>query len=315
MQRLQRETGFEYDFSAREPRLVVAPGEQFVVETEDAMSGLIEREDQPPDAAALGEVLSLDRFNPCAGPIAVRGAAAGDVLAITIHEIVPAPSGVACVFEGLGPLADSAAHPDCRGPFTKVVTQDATGRGVYGDRLTFELAPHIGTIGLAVSDPVAAGADTNYGQGAFGGNIDCRDIAPGNTLLLPVAVEGGCLYLGDVHSAMADGELFGTGVETRADVTMSCEILSGPTIPAPRVQTPTHIVQLNSARPLEEAIDQAFRWMLEWLVTDYELSARDAYVLLGIHPEVRVCVYQVVRIGRLMATVGVAFPRSLLEQL
>lgn len=316
MQRLARGASCERDFAARPPRLVVDPGERFVVGTEDALDGRIAREDQPPTAEFLGDVLTEDLFNPCAGPIVVRGAAPGDVLAITVHAIAPAPSAVACVFEGLGPLADSARYPDCRGPFTKVVRQDAaTGIGIYGDGLQFTLAPHIGTIAVAAASPVAAGADSNYGQGPFGGNIDCRDIAPGNTLLLPVATDGACLYLGDVHGAMADGELFGSGIETRAEVTLSCAVRRAVAIPFGRIETPTQIVQLNCGRPLEEAIDQAFRWMLEWLVADHGLSARDAYVLLGIHPDVRINVYQCVRLGRLNATVGVAFPRSLLEQL
>lgn len=310
MQRLTRDAADVYVFAPAKARIVVDPGERFVVETEDALDGRVAREDQLPVAAVLGEVLTLERFNPCTGPVFVRGAETGDVLAVTIHEIELADAGVACVFEGLGPLSDSAAYPGCRGPFTKVVSQGTDGLARYGD-WSWRLAPHVGTIGVASVTPIAAGADTNYGQGAFGGNLDVRDVAPGNTVLLPVAVEGALLALGDVHGCMADGELFGTGVESRAAVTLSCEVRSG-SLPFPRIETPTHIVQLNSARPIEYAIDEAFRWMLAWLVEDFDFSPRDAYVLLGIHPEVRINSYQLVRLGRLNATVGIAFPRALL---
>ncbi|UUY04514.1 acetamidase/formamidase family protein [Svornostia abyssi] len=309
MQRLTREGNTTYDLVAAEPRLVVDPGEEFVVETEDAMGGVITREDQPPDASSFGPALAADEFNPCTGPVAVRGASPGDVLAIDIVDIALAPSGVACVFEGVGPLADSFQYADCRGPFTRVIEQ-RDGVGSLGD-VSFALQPHIGTIAVAPARGLSAGADANYGQGAWGGNLDCRLIAPGNRLLLPVAVEGAQLYVGDVHGAMADGELFGTGVETRAEVTLRCSVLPATPLPFARVQTPTHLVFLNSTRPLEAGIDEAFRWAMDWLVEEVGMAARDAYVLLGIHPEVRIDVFQMVRLGRLAATVGVSVPLEL----
>lgn len=313
MQRLERVGGLTYDLAAARPRLVVECGESFVVETEDALNGAL-RDGRPPTAEHLGDALASDRFNPCSGPIAVRGARAGDVLAVRVEAIELAPTGVAAVFEGLGPLHDSATYPSCRGPFTKVVGQ-ARGVASYG-ALRWPLRPHIGTIAVAPARPLSAGADANYGQGRFGGNLDCREVAPGNTVLLPVLVDDALLFVGDVHASMADGELFGTGVETRADLTLRCELRrGGDELPFARVETPTHVIQLCSDRPVEAAIEQAFRWALAWLVATFEVSARDAYVLLGIHPDVRIDVYQLVRLGRLGATVGVALPRSLLEQL
>jgi acetamidase/formamidase len=313
VQYLGREAGLTYDLAPAAPRLVVDPGEPFVVQTEDALNGAL-LDGGPPTAQQLGEALASDSFNPCSGPIAVRGARPGDVLAVHVEVIDPAPVGVAAVFEGLGPLQDSATYPDCRGPFTKLVGQ-AAGVATYG-ALRWPLRPHIGTIAVAPARPLSAGSDANYGQGRFGGNLDCREIAPGNTVLLPVLVDDALLFVGDVHGSMADGELFGTGVETRAELTLRCELRrGGQELPFARVETPTHIVQLCSDRPVEAAIDQAFRWLLAWLVATYDVTAQDAYVLLGIHPDVRIDVYQLIRLGRLGATVGVAVPRSLLEQL
>lgn len=313
MQQLHREAGLTYDLACASPRLTVDPGERFLVQTEDALNGALKGEEHPPDAEHLGEALAADRFNPCSGPIAVRGARPGHVLAIHVEAIDLAPTGVAAVFAGVGPLHDSATYPDCRGPFTKRIGQSPEGVASYGT-LTWPLRPHIGTVAVAPARPLSAGADANYGQGAFGGNLDCREIAPGNTVLLPVLVDDAQLFVGDVHGSMADGELFGTGVESRAELTLRCELRQPRTLPFARVETPTHVIQLCSDRPVEAAIEQAFRWVLAWLTADYALSARDAYVLLGIHPDVRIDVYQLVRLGRLAATVGVAVPRTLLEQ-
>lgn len=44
--RLARKDAYEYEMVLKEPKLVVQPGETFVVETEDALNGLIQREDQ-----------------------------------------------------------------------------------------------------------------------------------------------------------------------------------------------------------------------------------------------------------------------------
>jgi acetamidase/formamidase len=318
--RLTREHAYEYDVVEAEPKLVVQPGETFVVETEDALNGVITSEEQLPTR----EVLGADRwrrndFNPCAGPIAVVGAKPGDLLAVHVHDIVVADQGLTCLFEGYGPLADSARFPDCRGPYTRIVRHLAgpsgttsDGTGIFDERTVWPLAPHIGTIATAPERPIASGSDTAFGQGPFGGNIDCRDIRRGSTVLLPVAVEGAQLYLGDVHASMADGELYGMADESRADLTLSCEIIPDKEIPWLRVETPDAIVQLNSFRPLEDAVQQAFTWLLEWLVDDYGFSARDAYLQLGINPEVRINVYQMTVMGRLGYTVGVAFPKRYL---
>ena len=45
MQRLAREDANEYEMVAKEPKLVVRQGESFVVETEDALNGVIRRDD------------------------------------------------------------------------------------------------------------------------------------------------------------------------------------------------------------------------------------------------------------------------------
>src|SRR5262249_33322534 len=145
--------------------------------------------------------------NPCAGPIVVEGATAGDVLVVEIRDIVVDDQGTTCIFPGVGPLADSARYPDCHGPFTKIIRHlpgpsgpTSDGKGVFDERVTWDLNPHIGTIGTVPERPVSAGSDTVFGQGPHGGNLDCRDLRKGARVLLPVAVDGAFLYVGDVHA-------------------------------------------------------------------------------------------------------------------
>lgn len=317
--RVARAQAYEYDMVEKEPKLVVEPGELFTVETEDALNGLIRSEDRLPVPEVLGPRFRRFELNPCAGPIVVEGAKAGDVLVVSVHDIVVDEQGVTCIVPGVGPLADSAKYPDCRGPATKIIKHlpgpsgtTSDGQGVFDERITWDLNPHIGTIGTAPERPVAAGADTVFGQGPHGGNMDCRDICKGHKVKLPVAIDGAYLYVGDVHASMADSEFYGIADESRAEVTLSCELIPQKEIPWVRLETPEAIIQLNSFRPLDDAIKQAFLWLIDWLVEDYGFSPREAYMHMDVNPEVRINVYQMIMLRRINYTVGVSFPKKFL---
>jgi amidase len=318
--RLTRAQPTSFDLVAAPPQLEVRPGERFVVEVEDGFGGALRTDADLPTEASFGPRLARDEFNACAGPIHVEGARPGDALVVTVHEIVVADQGVTALFEGPGPLGDPVAYPDTLGPLTRVIehlpgasgtTSDGTAR--LSERLQWPLGPHIGTIATAPARPLSAGADANFGQGRFGGNLDCRHVAAGNRIRLPVEVEGACLYVGDVHACMADGELFGVADESAAELVLSCEVMPRGAVPFMRIETRDAIVQLNSDKPLEDALLGAFRMMLDWLVDEHGFAPRDAYLALGLHPGVRAEVYQMVKLGRLKFTAGIVVPRSLLS--
>lgn len=320
VKRLSRDKAFEYDIVVKEPKLTVSLGETFIVETEDALNGTIRRADQLPTVENLGLRHLRREGNPCAGPIFVEGTRAGDVLVVEIHDIVVDSQGVSCIFEGEGPLGDSHKYSDCRGPFTTIVRHipgpsgtTTDGKAIFDGRMTWDLNPHIGTIATAPVRPIASGSDTVMGQTPQGGNMDARHICKGSRVMLPVAVDGAYLYLGDVHACQGDGEFYGSADESRAVVTLSCHVIPQKHIPWVRVETPESIIQMNCAKPLEEAVKQAFLWLIDWLVEDYGFSAREAYVLLELNPDVRINVYQMVQFKRLNYTVGVSFPQYLLS--
>jgi len=314
---LPRERNYSYDMVVKEPALIVSPGEIFTVDTEDALNGMIRREDQLPTPEFLGLRHLRREGNPCAGPIVVQGAKMGDVLVVNIHDIVVDEQGVSCIFAGEGPLGDSFKYPECRGPATKIMRHipgpsgtTSDGKGIFDEQTTWDLHPFIGTIGVTPQRPVAAGSDTVKGQGAHGGNLDARDLCKGNRIMIPVEVDGAYLYVGDVHATQGDSEFYGSADESRARVTLSCEIIPQKRIPWMRVETPQSIIQLYAFRPLEEAVKQAFLYLLDWLVEDYGFSPLDAYRHLELNPEVRINVYQMVMLGRLNYTVGISFPKK-----
>jgi len=320
MKRISRKQAMVYDMIPKAPIITVEPGEKFVIETEDTYNGHIRTNDQLPIPEVLPELLTL-KFNPLGGPVYVRGAKKGDILVVNIIDVIPDGQGVTCFIPGEGPLADSATWPECRGPFTHIIKHlpgpsgtTSDGTGVFSSKITWDLHPLIGTIGVAPDRPVMRGSDSLLGHGPWGGNFDCRDICKGSKLHLPVYHEGALLYTGDVHATQADGEFYGEANETRAEIILSCDITKDKAIPFPRIEKEESIIQLSCGKPLEEAVKQAFLWLMEWLVTEYKMDKREAYMHMCINPDVRINIYQMVSIDRLQYTAGVEFPKRDLMQ-
>jgi len=318
VKRISREQAKEYEIVRKDPLLRVSVGEEFVIETEDADNGTIRTEYDLPESAVGSETV---HYNPLGGPVFVEGAEKGDVLVVNILDVVPEQQGHTLILRDGHPLQDSARWSECRGPYTHIIKHlpgssgtMSDGKAVFDKQVVWGLHPLIGTIGVAPERGVESGADSNLGQGPWGGNLDCRDICKGSKLYLPVYHEGGLLYAGDVHGTQGDTEFTGVANEARAEVFLSCEIIKDKTIPFVRIEKEDSIVQLNCYRPLEDAITQAFLWLMDWLVTDYEMKPRDAYMIMSVNPYVRVSVYQMVKLGRLEYTVGVQFPKEHLSR-
>jgi acetamidase/formamidase len=296
------------------PKLSVAQNELFTLETENSTSNKITTADDLPTKQTLGELYDLNLLNPCVGPVHIEGAEPGDTLVVDVVDIVVEDTGYVCL-EGIGPLAESLRYPDARGPYTKIIEHlpgpsgtTSDGIGVFDDKVRWNLHPMIGTIGLAPKRP-SRGSDTVTMQSEYGGNLDVREFSRGNRILLPVAHPGGLLYVGDVHASQAT-EFGGTGDESRADVTLKCSVIKNKSIPWIRVETPTDIIQLNCYRPIDEGIRQANLWMLEWLVEDFGMSARDATLQLAVNPLVRNHIYSLSMWGTMNYSVGVSFPKA-----
>ena len=204
MQIIKRGEVTRYAFDARdEPVLHVKQGESFQVETDDALSGLIEDDSDNPKVHQFVGDAHVDalnaawppKYNPVVGPIHVEGCEAGDVLAVNLEFIDPWRYGFSGILPGIGPYGESTRWGgQCAEPRVQVIehlpgpsgkTRD--GKGKYSDKLTWDLEPFCGTLATAPEREVFTSL---LGQGPFGGNIDCRDVAPGHTILLNSYHEG-----------------------------------------------------------------------------------------------------------------------------
>ena len=115
-----------------------------------------------------------------------------------------------------------------------------------GREVRWPLAPFIGTI---VTAPERGVENSVTSQGEWGGNLDVRDVAAGNRILLNASHDGGLLFLGDVHGSQGDSELSGIADETAADVTLRCDVISDHQVPGVgRIEKPGSLVQLDCAR-------------------------------------------------------------------
>lgn len=319
MQRISREQAKKYAFDWRDTPLVrVVPGERFEIETYDASTGYFKTVD---DKAVPARRPGFDRqpptANPIAGPVWVEGAERGDTLVVTIDEIEVDDYSWIAIGPRRGPLGESTRWPELSADYTTKIfrhtpgpsgtTRDGTLH--FSERLSWPITPFIGTLGVAPDREVTTSID---GQGEWGGNLDIRDIAPGNRILLPVFHPGALFYLGDVHASQGDTEFTGTAAETKATVRLKLEVIKGRRSGWMRIEKPNSIVAVQADRPLEIAVEKATVSLMDWLIGDFGFSPTDAYCLVSTCPDFRINVYQMCRVGKLSFVAGAEIPKRYL---
>jgi acetamidase/formamidase len=168
-----------------EPVLTVEPGDSVRFSTPNAAWSVGR------DERLASRNPEVDTGHALAGPVEVRGASAGQVLAVRVDEVVPGPWGVT---------------------FGDSVRVDWELRGGVGHGLgrRVRLAPFLGVLGMPPDEP---GLHSTIPPRRWGGNIDCKELVAGTTLYLPIPVDGALFSAGDGHAAQGDGEVSGTAIE------------------------------------------------------------------------------------------------------
>lgn len=177
------ETVVEVFDRAAAPALTIDPGDALHVRTLDA-SGYLSPQRFPGDRPP--RMFTPSRGHCLAGPIAVRGAEPGTVLAVTLTSLRPDPWGWT-VAGGLdNPLNRSIGVVGAE-PSWLLWDLDAEQRvGTTTEGFRRPLAPFLGVIGVA---PAEAGEHSTIPPRAQGGgNLDSRELGAGSTLYLPVLV-------------------------------------------------------------------------------------------------------------------------------
>lgn len=253
----------------------VDPGEQIQIHTEDAFEGQLTSSDDVP-SEVLGKYL-----NPQTGPIYVNGAQPGDTLVVHIHDVeVTRDYAVSCLVPEFGGLTSTVLSPSLQEPLPEKVwiyRRQEDGTFSYDpDKFSIEPQPFMGTIGTA-PDLEMLSALTPFNHG---GNMDVPDVKKGNSIHLPVRVEGAYFFTGDCHVAQGEGEACGVALEISGKVTVSFELKKNSPIDWPRIESPTEIMTVGSARPMEDAAKIAYKELVLWLENTYGYDRWDAYQLV-----------------------------------
>jgi len=261
--------------AANPPALTVSPGNRVVFETRDCFSDQITSETDAFDGLDWG------RINPATGPLYVEGAVPGDVLSVTIEQIEIADRGVAACGKGMGVLGHLFEDNHIK------VLPIVDGRVIFSDTIGFPVNKMVGVIGTAPAE--SEGAISCGVPCAHGGNLDCKKITEGATLLLPVNVPGALLALGDLHAAMGDGEIGVSGLEVAGRVTVTVDVLKNTGLPTPMLQNNSHIMTLASHEDLDIAVDMAVENMAKYLVAAKGITLAEATMLISLAGNVRIC--------------------------
>ena len=320
MQKITREQSKKYAFDWRDtPLLRVDAGESFEIETYDASTGYFKsRGDKAIPAQRPGFDRQPPLVNPIGGPVWLQGAERGNTLVVTIEDILVGDYSWIAVGPGRGPLGESTLWPELSGDYATMIFQhepgpsgtNRDGRLRFNDRISWPITPFIGTLGVAPDREVTTSGN---GQGKWGGNLDIRDLAPGNRIFLPIYHSGALFYLGDVHASQGDTEFTGTAAETKATVRIKLDLLKGKSIPWMRIEKPDSIVSVYAYRPLEVAVERATVNLMQWLVTEYDFSQTEAYCLVSTCPDFRINVYQMIQLAQLNFVAGAEISKCYLS--
>ena len=242
------------------PVLTVDPGDMVRVRSLNA-SGHLTRQNYPGDRPP--ELLADRRGHCLTGPIAVRGAEPGDVLAVRLHALTPDDWGFT-VAGGRDTPLNRRLGLDPGQPAWLLWEIDA-GREVATSQLghTVATGPFLGVIGVAWDEP--GEHSTRPPRTVGGGNIDCRELVSGSTLFLPVAVPGALLSVGDGHAAQGDGEVAGTAIECGMTTDLRLDLATDVPVPGVHAITPAARITFGFSPDLNTAMGDALDAMLTWL--------------------------------------------------
>ena len=284
------------------PRLTVAPGDVVRMDCLDATGGQV----RPGDSASRMLEIDQTRIHALTGPIAIDGAAPGDVLEVQILEVAHKGWAWSSVLPGLGFLDQRFTGPylfhwDLEAEITRSLAP-----------AIIPLKPFCGVMGVAPAEP---GAFRTRPPGAFGGNLDVRQLSSGSTLYLPVMNSSALFSCGDAHAAQGDGEVCINGMECPSAVTLKFELhkqqpLSSPLIDAAARpgEDGAEWVVVESGTDAFATAQAATSRMVDLLVSRWGFEAVHAYILCSVAMNLRFS--QVV--NRPMITVSAAIQKSIL---
>jgi acetamidase/formamidase len=241
------------------PVLTVDPGDSVRFSTPDAGW-----------CVAPGERFSADEAeydgHALAGPVEVKGAPAGRTLSVRIDDVRPADWGTTWggKLEVLWKLDGRTGH--------------ALGR-------TVDLAPFLGVLGMPPPEP---GRHPTGPPRRWGGNIDCKELVAGTTLLLPIPLDGALFSAGDGHARQGDGEVSGTAIETPVSAQVTLDVRDDLPLEWPAARIEGAWLTFGFDRSLGAAARTATEGMVRIMAREHGLKRAEAIALASVVVDLRV---------------------------
>lgn len=242
--------------------------------------------------STVEDVKSLDfgKVNPTVGPLYIKGAQPGDTLEVEILNFEHLDWGWTAIIPGFGLLADEFTEPDI-----KIFDLKNRNTTEFLDGIQLFTKPFPGTIGVALPED---GHFNVVPPRKNGGNMDIRHLTKGAKLYLPVWVEGALFSIGDTHAAQGDGEVCGTAIEASMETTVKFTLHKGKTIQEPRFSIPGpptaeadsqgYFVTTAHGEDMFKASQNAIRYMIEHLMSEYKMSEQEAYMLCSVAVDLKI---------------------------
>lgn len=215
------------------------------------------------------------------GPVAIRGAKAGQMLSVHVNRIKTGEWGWTYVGPDSTPLEIIQQKS-----FMIWELNDVTSIATNSAGMTVTMRPFMGVMGMP---PAESGIHPTATPRLTGGNIDCKELTAGSTLYLPMAVDGGLFSVGDGHAAQGDGELGGTAIECPIkQVDLTFDVHDDLPLNTPFAHTPVGWITFGLDEDLNVAVTKATDAMLELMVGFYGVSRAEALALASIVVDIRV---------------------------
>ncbi len=220
------------------------------------------------------------------GPVAIRGAAPGDVIECRMLKMRPISWGWNSAPHGVGALPDDYTTPYLR--YMRFDDDRTVAEFAPGVRIPLRPVQGVMSVQPAAEKPVSA-----ILSGPWGGNIVLSELVVGTSLFLPVQVPGANMWTGDSHAAQGDGVVDQTAIETgMEDLQIQYVLHKGRSLWGPVAETPSAWITFGfSDATLDEAITAALRNAINWVSAATTLSPQDVYALYSIAGSFRVTQY------------------------
>lgn len=208
----------------------------------------------------------LDTGHAIAGPVAVRGALAGQTLAVGVEGVVPAAWG----------------ETFAEGHRVEWELADGVGRALGRE---VRLAPFLGVMGMPPPEP---GVHSTVPPRRWGGNIDCKELVAGTTLYLPIPVDRALFSAGDPHAAQGDGEVSGYAIETPAEAELRLDVRDDLPLEWPIARIEGAWLAFGFDEHLGRAASIAVEGMLAVMGRELGVTGGDARILASVGVDLHV---------------------------